>query len=104
MIDKRLPRSLNNSADSRIRGVDEMTDALNILVTGESGAGADGGITGDSGVVKPVNGNIVAPNVEDLFNPNYEKVVIGSVEDSKYGYVYFFLFSELASITGLYIF
>ena len=102
MIDKRLPRSLNNSADSRIRGVDEMTDALNILVTGESGAGADGGITGDSGVVKPVNGNIVAPNVEDLFNPNYEKVVIGSVEDSKYGYVYFFLFSELASEMGVY--
>lgn len=103
MIDKRLPRSLNNSADSRIRGVDEMTDALNILVTGESSNGsADGSVTGDAGVVKPINGNAVSATMEDYFSDGFTKVVIGSVADDKYGFLYFFVFSENASETGVY--
>lgn len=103
MIDKRLPRSLNNSADSRIRGVDEMFDALNILVTGESSNGsADGSVSGDAGVIKPVNGNQVAAVMEDYFESGFQKVVIGSVADDKYGFVYFFLFSEDANEMGVY--
>jgi hypothetical protein len=103
MIDKRLPRSLNNSADSRIRGVDEMTDALNILVTGESSnGGADGSISGDAGVIKPINGNQVAAVVEEYFQEGFQKVVIGSVSDQKYGFVYFFVFSEDANEMGVY--
>ena len=103
MIDKRLPRSLNNSADSRIRGVSEMTDALNILVTGESSNGsADGSESGDSGVIKPINGNQVAAVMDDYFSEGFQKVVIGSVRDQKYGFVYFFVFSEDAEEMGVY--
>ncbi len=103
MIDKRLPRSLNNSADSRIRGVDEMTDALNILVTGESSNGsADGSVSGDAGVIKPINGNQVAAVMDGYFAQDIAKVVIGSVNDQKYGYVYFFVFSEDANEMGVY--
>ena len=103
MIDKRLPRSLNNSADSRIRGVDEMTDALNILVTGESSFGsADGSVSGDAGVIKPINGNQVAAVLEEYFQQDIVKTVIGSVNDQKYGFVYFFVFSEDATEMGVY--
>jgi len=103
MIDKRLPRSLNNSADSRIRGVDEMTDALNILVTGESSNGsADGSISGDSGVIKPINGNTALNSIESYFEEIGQRIVIGSVRDQKYGFVYFFLFSAIAEEMGVY--
>ena len=30
MIEKRFPRKLNKSADSRLLGADEMSDAINI--------------------------------------------------------------------------
>ena len=103
MIDKRLPRSLNNSADSRIRGIDEMSDALNILVTGESSNGsADGSVSGDAGVIKPINGNQVAAVLDDYFQDGFQKIVIGSVRDQKYGFVYFFVFSENANEMGVY--
>ena len=49
MIEKRFPRKLNKSADSRVLGADSMSDALNISITDD--------LEGNSGVIKPVKAN-----------------------------------------------
>ena len=42
MIEKKRPRKLNSSKDSRVRGSDEMYDAVNIQVSSDyEGDGSD---------------------------------------------------------------
>lgn len=114
MINKLLPRILNSSKDSRVRAKNEMKDAINIRVTdnydGGFGAGAiTDGDGGDSGVLKPAPGNI-AMNLSAGFDLDsvldesgaYDRRIIGKIEDSKSGVIYFFLFSSEINEMGVY--
>ena len=82
MIEKRFPRKLNKSADSRVLGPDSMSDALNITVSED--------IEGNSGVIKPVksNRNLEVPEVFFSFQ---EKTVVGKISCDKYNVLYFFV-------------
>jgi hypothetical protein len=65
MIDKRFPRKLNQSVDSRLRGKDEMIDALDIDVSERfSDSNNSDGVTGSGGVVKPKRGQVLVQGNE----------------------------------------
>ncbi len=60
MIEKKRPRKLNSSKDSRVRGADEMYDAMNVQVSSDydgDGSDSDGNPGGNVGVLKPAYGN-----------------------------------------------
>ena len=61
MIDKVFPRKLNSSKDARVRGKDEMIDAVNVTIDDNyddfSSAKDVASPSGNFGVLKPVNGN-----------------------------------------------
>ena len=71
MIEKKRPRKLNSSKDSRVRGADEMYDALNVQVSSDydgAGSDADGNAGGNVGVLKPAYGNSVNQYFEQYKN------------------------------------
>lgn len=80
MIEKRLPRKLNKSSDSRVLGVDEMSDALNITVSTNDG--------GNANVLKPIQGNYA---LEGDLGVGDNKKVVGKAICTKYDIVYFFV-------------
>ena len=82
MIEKRFPRKLNKSADSRVLGVDSMSDALNITVSED--------VEGNSGVIKPVKSNRNLEIPESFFSFQ-EKTVVGKIACDKYNVLYFFV-------------
>ena len=84
MIEKRLPRKLNKSSDSRVLGADEMSDALNITVSTDAG--------GNANVLKGTPGNkgLLSPEGADATN----KKVVGKAICDKYDIVYFFVQSD----------
>ena len=83
MIDKRTPRKLNKSLDSKLRGKADMYDALNVSVAED---GRDG--EGNGGVIKPIKSNF-AMNMLD--GDDSVKYVLGKCIDSKYDVIYFFV-------------
>lgn len=107
MIDKLLPRVLNKSKDNRLRNKVEMTDALNVVVGDDYDAmGVDD--DGNSGVIKPVRGNVARGiktfDIDAIFptTPVTNRRVIGEVTDPRSGVVYMFIFSENAAEMGVY--
>ena len=95
MIDKRTPRKLNKSLDSKLRGKLDMYDALNVSVT-EDGRDGDG----NGGVIKPIKSNF-AMNMED--EDGSVKYVLGKCIDSKYDVIYFFVHvPDNTSLDGVY--
>ena len=107
MIDKRRPRKLNATADSRLRKEDEMQDALNLVSSNDYRAEGDttegNDSTGNSGVLKPTRGNVSIPpfNYEG-FGGETKKRVLGSVTDHAHNVVYFFVWVETAADQGVY--
>ena len=64
MIDKVFPRKLNSSTDARVRGKDEMIDAVNVTIDDNSDDFGKqiNAPSGNFGVLKPVKGNLASPN------------------------------------------
>jgi len=103
MIDKVFPRKLNSSTDARVRGKDEMIDAVNVTIDDNSDdfAKGIGAPSGNFGVLKPVKGNLASPNSDDVnFDGNGR--VIGSCVDERNEEIYYFVYSSTASEQGIY--
>ena len=84
MIDKVFPRKLNSSTDARVRGKDEMIDAVNVTIDDNSDDFGKqiNAPSGNFGVLKPVKGNLASPNNDDVdFSGNGR--VIGSCVDER---------------------
>ena len=94
MIEKKFPRKLNKSADSRRLAADEMSDALNINVS-EDGSGE-----GNSGVIKPLKSNTPLDSGFDLASES-DKTVLGKVSCDKYNVIYFFVYNA-DDVHGIY--
>ena len=100
MIEKKRPRKLNSSKDSRVRGSDEMYDAVNIQVSSDyegDGSDVDSNPGGNLGVIKAAQGNEVESFFEYLgglenFDPTTEVSlrVLGSVVDNENDIIYYF--------------
>jgi hypothetical protein len=104
MIDKVFPRKLNVSKDARVRGKDEMIDAVNVTIDDNYGEAGDGG-TGNFGVLKPVKGNIAISGINadgEGINFNGDGKVIGSCVDDRNQKIYYFLYSTTNSEQGVY--
>ena len=104
MIDKVIPRKLDTSLDARHRSKDTMFFAKNISIGDDFfSAGEESG--GNVNVIKPKRGNSEATVPSDIFTDNAAvRRVIGSVTDTRFNVVYFFLFSQEASEQGVYAF
>lgn len=95
MIEKRYPRKLNKSVDSRLLAPDEMSDAINISA-GEDARGEGG----NAGVLKPVKSNTpLNQGFAELGEGN--KNVVGKVMCDKYNVIYFFVNDDVG-INGIY--
>ncbi len=100
MIEKKRPRKLNSSKDSRVRGADEMYDALNINVSADYDS-TDAG--GNMGVIKPSEGNTVLGNFEGIPTDNPPAVrVLGSTLDDENNVLYYFVWCSKAELQGVY--
>lgn len=97
-IEKKFPRKLNESVDSRLRKGDEMIDAMNIQAGGDTESTDFGG---DTGVVKPVNGNTPVQSLAE-FELDENRKVIGKVEDQKYRRIYLFVWCSNKNKEGVY--
>lgn len=99
MIDKVFPRKLNSSKDARVRGKDEMIDAVNVTIDDNYDDAKNDGGSGNFGVLKPVKGNVpVGSNTDFTGNGR----VIGSCVDDRNNKIYYFLFSSVDSEQGIY--
>ena len=104
MIDKKRPRKLDSSKDSRVRAKDSLSDARNINVDGNY----DGDQEGSAGVIKLPNGNLVEGEFEGLVDPDTSNPyasttrVVGSVLDDRHNVLYYFLFSSDSRFEGVY--
>ena len=95
MIEKRYPRKLNKSVDSRLLAPDEMSDAINISA-GEDTRGEGG----NAGVLKPVKSNTpLNEGFAEFADGN--KNVVGKVMCDKYNVIYFFV-NDDAGDNGIY--
>ena len=91
MIDKRLPRKLNRSVDSRVLPKQDMSDALNVSIS------EDG--DGNAGVIKPIKSNEPNPSLDAGPYPNDatsgsffgDRYVLGKCIDDKNNVVYYFV-------------
>jgi len=95
MIEKRYPRKLNKSADSRLLAPDEMSDAINISA-GEDTRGEGG----NAGVLKPVKSNTPLNEGFSEFGDG-DKNVVGKVMCEKYNVIYFFV-NDVNGDNGIY--
>ena len=100
MIDKVFPRKLNSSKDARVRGKDEMIDAVNVTIDDNYDEVKGDGGTGNFGVLKPIKGNVAVPNDSVDFSGNGR--VIGSCVDERNNKIYYFLFSSVNTEQGIY--
>ena len=100
MINKIVPRKLNQSSDSKIRGKDDMFDALNVSISDDTRADVAGN-TGSLGVLKPVKSNR-AINDNAAFEGSEDKTVLGKITDEKNDVIYFFVYCTDQSQSGVY--
>lgn len=98
MIEKKRPRVLNSSKDSRVRGPEEMYDALNINASSDYGEDDEGG---NVGVIKAAQGNVAVSGFQDLFQNQHQRRVIGSVLDDQHNVIYYFVWSDDAKEQGI---
>ena len=100
MINKIVPRKLNQSSDSKIRGKDDMFDALNVSISDDTRADVAGN-TGSLGVLKPIKSNR-AINDNAAFEGSEDKTVLGKITDEKNDVIYFFVYCTDQSQSGVY--
>ena len=98
MIEKKKPRVLNTSKDSRVRGAEEMHNALNINASSDYGEQDEGG---NIGVLKAAYGNSILGNFQGVSEESTKRV-IGSVLDDQHNVIYYFLWSSIAKEQGVY--
>ena len=99
MIEKKRPRVLNSSKDSRVRGPEEMYDALNINASSDYGEDDEGG---NMGGIKAAQGNVAVSGFQDLPHQNeHQRRVIGSVLDDQHNVIYYFIWSDDAKEQGV---
>ena len=109
MIEKKRPRKLNSSKDARVRGADEMYDALNVQVSSDydgDGSDSDGNAGGNVGVLKPAYGNSVNQYFEEFLLQSFEAPnalkVLGNVVDDENDVIYYFVWSPIPKEQGIY--
>lgn len=109
MIEKKRPRKLNSSKDSRVRGADEMYDALNVQVSSDydgTGSDSDGNPGGNVGVLKPAYGNSVNQYFEQFSGQSFQLSssikVLGNVVDDENDVIYYFVWSPVPKEQGIY--
>ena len=87
-IDKIIPRFLVSDKDERLLEDGAMTDALNITIS-TNGAGSEG-------VVKNIKGTqaVAAVDQVNTINTTNDHKCIGSVTDSEFGFIYWFIWGE----------
>lgn len=95
MIEKRFPRKLNKSADSRLLGPDEMSDAININTSEDTRSSG-----GNAGVIKPIKSNKALDGGFVEFEGT-DKTVVGKAICEKYNVIYFFV-HENGGDNGIY--
>jgi len=100
-IEKKFPRKLNNSVDSRLRKGNEMSQAMNVQTGGDTVSNDEGG---DAGVLKPANGNTAVASTQTGIPQDIQRKVIGKVEDQKYRRVYLFVWASNKAYEGVYIY
>ena len=101
MIEKKRPRKLNSTRDSRVRGADEMYDAVNINVSTDHDASEEGGAGGDGGVIKPADGNDKLLEFEGI--PTERTVrIVSSFLDDQHDIIYYFVWCDYAQYQGIY--
>ena len=98
MIEKKRPRKLNSSKDSRVRGADEMYDAMNINVSSDFSS-TDAG--GNDGVIKAADGNRFLSSLEGG-NEMGDVRIIGSILDDENNVLYYFVHATEAQYQGIY--
>jgi len=97
MIDKKFPRKLNKSSDSRLSGADDMSDALNISTSEDTRTSANGNTgSGNAGVLKPLKSNTPLNEGFATFGDSH-KTVVGKAICDKYNVIYFFVSDSSAS-------
>ena len=95
MINKVVPRKLNQSSDSKIRSKEDMIDALNVSISSD-----ERNSEGNEGVIKPVKSNV---NISGTaFDFDGSKTVLGKLEDTKNDVVYFFVHCTDQNKSGVY--
>ena len=95
MINKVVPRKLNQSSDSKIRSKEDMIDALNVSISSD-----ERNSEGNEGVIKPVKSNV---NISGTaFDSDGSKTVLGKLEDTKNDVVYFFVHCTDQNKSGVY--
>jgi hypothetical protein len=109
MIEKKRPRKLDSSKDARVRGADEMYDALNVQVSSDydgAGSDSDGNAGGNVGVLKPAYGNSVNQYFEEFVLQSFESPnalkVLGNVVDDENDVIYYFVWSPIPKEQGIY--
>lgn len=97
MIDKKFPRKLNKSSDSRLSGADDMSDAINISTSEDTRTSANGNTgSGNAGVLKPLKSNTPLNEGFATFGDSH-KTVVGRAICDKYNVIYFFVSDSSAS-------
>ena len=96
MIDKILPRRLSSNSDSKVRGKDEMSDALNVSITHDN-RDSD---SGNEGVLKPIKSNVDISGF--AFEGAGNSTVIGKVADEKNEVLYLFVHCTADNAMGVY--
>lgn len=105
-IDKVFPRRLNSSTDVRLRGQNEMIDAINVTVDendGEFGDENNLSPSGNLGVLKPVKGTVETSKDESYDLEDDNNKVIGQVVDERANKIYSFVFSGTSANHGVYV-
>ena len=98
MIEKKRPRVLNSSKDSRVRGPEEMSDALNINASSDYGEDDAGG---NVGVIKAAYGNSAISEFQHLPQNENQRRILGSVLDDQNNVIYYFVWSSDAKEQGV---
>jgi hypothetical protein len=96
MIDKILPRRLSSNSDSKVRGKDEMSDALNVSISHDNRDGDNG----NEGVLKPIKSNVDISGI--AFEGAGSSTVIGKVADEKNEVLYLFVHCTADNAMGVY--
>lgn len=86
MIDKLIPKYLNLEDDERLVKSVEMTNAINVRLSSEQ--------DGDGNIVKNAYGNLPVDFKSGSALPNPENEVIGAVENSESGEIFYFLWNS----------
>ena len=102
-INKITPRALDKATDHKLVPATAFIDAVNVVYTEDESNGGDDG--GDAGVIKNLRGNtaISYHTTKDVIADGDFKI-IGTTVDHKLKLVYFFVYHEILSEQGVWVY